>query len=1080
MFRDVGKRVMSYRLGLDMGTNSLGWCAIQMDTEGSPAGVLDAGVRIFSPNEEAGRDPKSKASLAAKRRLARQERKQRNRFKRRQTRLMETLIQAGLMPEDAKSRKRLELLDPYWLRRESLGHRIEPFEIGRALFHLNQRRGFKSNRIVDSENEENSAMKQGVKALENQLDKEGVRTLGEFLAMRHGRDRFGKPGKEEKRQPVRFRPQAKGSKNFYDLYPTRLMIEQEIDAIWKKQKEFYPNLLTDGLLERIKRIVIEQRPLKKPVVGPCAFYPEEERAPKAHPLFQRFRILQDACQLRVRRPGKEERHLTLSEYEKIAEALSKQSSIAIGFAKLRKVAGLPDDARFNHESERKGFQTDETARILAARKSFGPKYRKIDRERQIEIVESLLDIDKEENDLCNWLRQKHDLDEVTAGHVISARLPQGYGHFGLTALRQLVEAMEQESRETHDSDTGEIYQRPLTYDEAVRSLGLHHSDLRPEKRLSRLPYYGQVLSRHVVQRPNAPVGSQEHIGCVNNPTVHIALNQLRKVVNALIAKYGAPREIVIELARELKMNKKSKDRINKANRENREKNDKYRDRLEQLGYEDTHDNRLRMRLFQELPAEARLCVYCGKSMGMATLFAAVDIDHILPHSKTLDDSFFNKVLCCRECNQRKGNRAPEAAWSGAELETICERAERLFPKKAWRFAPGAMQKFEGSGGFLARQITDTHYMSRLAKTYLEHVCGSVRASPGRLTAMLRARWGLNRLLNDHNRKDRTNHRHHAIDAFVIACTDRGLLNRIAHASGRAEALGLDRLYPNGEFPIPFEGYSDALRARIKTLVVSHRPDHGLQGQLLDKTAYGFVNEEINGKRYNLVGRQPFDSLTQSMIKRVRNPRLRKELQNLLENVKSSIEDEEQEGKPSKQQKQSKIESNFRKALVEYGKKHGIRRVRVLETKQSVREVKPGNGQRKAYETADNHRIEIYEMPDGAWEGEGISLFDANQPDFKPVWIDKNPDANLVMKVHKGDLVKADFGKGHIVYRVCGLEPSANRLKLAPHEEAGSLQKRHGALGDPFRYEQKAYSKLKDAKAQRVRVDPIGRVYSASH
>ena len=158
-----------YRLGLDLGSNSIGWCAVLLDGKGTPCGVLDAGVRILTPNEEAGRDPQSKQSLAANRRAARSMRKRRDRFLRRRDRLMETLIEHGLMPKDKTERKDLEKLDPYWLRAAALGQRLELPEIGRAIFHLNQRRGFKSNRITDSDDSEGSAMKAGMKALDERL-----------------------------------------------------------------------------------------------------------------------------------------------------------------------------------------------------------------------------------------------------------------------------------------------------------------------------------------------------------------------------------------------------------------------------------------------------------------------------------------------------------------------------------------------------------------------------------------------------------------------------------------------------------------------------------------------------------------------------------------------------------------------------------------------------------------------------------------------------------------------------------------------------------------------------------------------
>ena len=1062
----------NYRLGLDLGSNSIGWCAVTLDADGRPAGVLDAGVRILTPNDEAGRDPQSKSSLTASRRDARSMRIRRARFVRRRERLVETLAKAGLLPADRAQRDKLMAdMDPYWLRGAALKQSLEPYEIGRAIFHLNQRRGFKSNRIADSGDKEKSAMKEGVKALEDKLKENSARTLGEMLADMHGRDKQGKPANDgAPPQPVRFRPESQGNKNNWNFYPTREMIDEEIDKIWEKQREYHAELLTPQLRDRVKRIVIEQRPLKKPLVGRCTLMPDAgtispfgfeidmgERAPKAHPLFQRFRILQDVCQLRVRcQPGRPERFLTLRERDAIVAMLMnpvEPAQEAVDFATLRRGAGLSPDARFNYESAgRNGFQTDHTAAKLVLPEAFGRQWRSLPGERQIEIVERLL-------------AEKAEKDESVSAML----LPQGHGRFGRAALEELVRVMEQEWREETDKETGEIYKRPLKYDEAVKRLGLHHSAHGPGELRSRLPYYGEAVpGSYVISRPNAPQGSQEFIGRVSNPTVHIGLNQLRKIVNALIDAYGPPREIVVELARELKLNKKQKEARERENRKNKERNDEIRKEFD--AFADTRENRLRLRLYGELPAGERVCVYSGECISKGMLFRGeVEIDHILPYSRTLDDSFMNKALCIRKANRSKGNRAPAEAWTGDELQEIAKRAERLFRRKTWRFAPEAMQRFDENEEWLARQLNDTAYLSRMAKIYLEHVCGpgQVWVSPGRLTKMLRRRWGLNKLLADNGasgagqEKNRNDHRHHAVDAFVIACTDRGLLKRIARESGRAEELHLDRLFPKDGFPQPFNDYYRRMTDRLQQLVVSHKPDHGIppggrdnphvtSGALLDGTAYGRVEKEISGKRYNLIYRKRVDELSRSEIERVADCRLRNDLKELKE------------------------------TLAEFGKRRNIRRVRILKTEESSRIVRHGaDGEfEKAYLPAGNHRIEIYEMPDGKWAGEGVTVYDANRPGFAPNWRNGHPEASLVMRVHKGDLIEADFGEGRAIYKVCQLDAEQGRLKLAKHYEGGSLKKRHKEENDPFRYEMKAYSKLKAANARRVVVSPIGRVRPA--
>ena len=1099
-----------YRLALDLGSNSIGWCAVHLEADGGggyrPTGLLDAGVRLLTPQEEAGRDPQSKESLAADRRAARSARRRRDRFVRRQRRLMDTLVAAGLMPSDPKARKALEQLDPYYLRAAALEGPLEAHELGRAIFHLNQRRGFKSNRLTDDQDAEKSAMKQGMAELEGALESDRAETLGQFLARRHRRDRYGHRAPDgDPPAPVRFRPEREGNKVTYPLYPSRQLVEEELDAIWRAQAPHHPQL-TDDLLQRIKRIVIEQRPLKTPPVGRCTLRPDVAvedlaglsvdlgaRAPKAHPLFQRFRILQDITQLRiVPRPGCPERFLSLEERDKLVAVLSSRSSNRVAFESLRKAIKLPAEARFNYElAGQKGFPPDQTAAKLAdAKKGLGKQWAGLSRDRQIAVVEQLLAVE-EPDALTEWLQSALGIDAATANRLAALRLPDGHGQFGRGVLRDLVSVMESQTREAADPETGELYDRPLKYDEAVEAIGEHHSDHRRGELVTRLPYYGEALTRHVIPNPAAPEGSQERIGRVANPTVHIALNQVRKLVNALIDTYGPPTQVVIELSRELKQSREKKREIEQQNRDNAKRNEERRAKLAEQGVPVSRDSMLRLRLYEELPPAERVCVFTGTPIGIEELFTnRIEIEHVLPYSKTLDDSFMNKVLCLHEANRCKGKRAPGEVWSGTELEEIVARAQRVVPDKAWRFQPDAMAKFAESGDFLARQLNDTKYMSRLAKTYLEQVCDQVWVVPGRLTAMLRGKWGLHVLPQEDNRKteeaadaedtakNRNDHRHHAIDAFVIANTDRGLLNRVARASARAEEMDLDRRFPQGAFPEPYPGYRDDLWSRLRTLVVSHKPDRGLPpgaqdnvhqtaGQLHEQTAYGQVEEQIDGKRYNLVTRKPLVELSDKEIGQVRDNRLREALQAHMD--------------AARQAEGSLTATRRRAVLNAFAQERGVHRVRILKTEQSVRTVRHTDGVGrtfdKAYVPGDNHRVEIFELPDGSWQGEGVTMHDANQPGYTPAWPTTHPGARLVMRLHPGDCVEAEFGmgSGRCVYRVHRLEPSAKRVRLAAHNEGGSIQSRHEDKDDHLQWVFGTYSRLRDAQARRVHVDLLGRI-----
>ena len=167
---------MVWRLGLDVGTNSIGWAAVEL-MEGRPCGLIDAGVRIFSD----GRNPKDGASLAVQRREPRSARRNRDRYLKRRSEFMDRLVEHGLMPREDSERKALENLDPWILRARGLDEKLSLHELGRALFHLQQRRGFKSNRKTDRGDSDKGAIAEATQRTLERLEEQGARTLGQLL-----------------------------------------------------------------------------------------------------------------------------------------------------------------------------------------------------------------------------------------------------------------------------------------------------------------------------------------------------------------------------------------------------------------------------------------------------------------------------------------------------------------------------------------------------------------------------------------------------------------------------------------------------------------------------------------------------------------------------------------------------------------------------------------------------------------------------------------------------------------------------------------------------------------------------------
>ena len=1056
---------MAIRLGIDIGSNSLGWWLLRLESSGEPAERLDGGVMIFP----SGRDPQSGGSLAVDRRVARGMRRRRDRYLRRRSDLMAALVEYGLMPATASERKALESLDPYVLRARGLDEALTPHELGRALFHLHQRRGFKSNRKTDkAADKEAGKIKEGTRKLREAMAASNARTLGEFFARRHA-----------ERKTVRARLTRQGEDAGYDFYPQRELVEEEFNALWTKQAE-HNSALTDSVRDAIKAVFFRQRPLKPVNPGKCTLDPSDPRAPRALPLTQRFRILQETANLRVACPDLGERPTTKAEQSALVERLSRSKEVP--FKTLHKLLKLAPEESFNLESERrKKLKGDETAASLAHKDRFGKAWHALPFERQNEIVERLLE---EENEaaLLAWLQEDCGLTGAQAQASATANLPEGYGRLGRRALETLVAVMEEDGEELQDQETGEILPVPLTYDEAVRRADYpHHSDFRPGELRERLPYYGELLERHVSGTGEPSDRQEVRLGRIANPTVHIGLNQLRKLINTVIKEHGRPDEIVVELARELKLSQEEKRLVDRRQTENQQKNDERRATLVELGMPDTGENRLRLRLWEELnpnQPHSKRCVYTGEPIGLNTLFSdAVDIDHILPFSKTLDNSPANKIVALRRANRDKGNRAPYDAFHNAstyDWQAIVARAEKLPRNKAWRFQPDAMERFEGERGFLDRQLTDTAYLARLTREYLRHVCEEVWVTPGRLTAMLRGKWGLNELLPGHNiapendaegtpeagerrrgGKRRSDHRHHAIDAFVTAMTSRSLLQRIARENDEErERVLIPELSPT---------LRAGLREGLEQLVVHHRLDHGKAGKLHEETAYGLVHAPETEEGHNLVYRKPLLSLNENEIARIRDRDLRQTLEEHVHIAKANGV------------KLAPALADFNKGREDRGLAP-IRRVRLLKKEQDVIAIANRSGKAyKAYSPGDNHCIEIYADADGRWRGEVITVFQANQSEYCPAWREGSANTRPIMRVHKGDLLMMKDGGRNQVFRVAQLRARAGILFLAPHNETGDLQKRHDDPDDLFRWRMYSYGRLQALQARPVRVDILGRL-----
>jgi CRISPR-associated endonuclease Csn1 len=698
------------------------------------------------------------------------------------------------------------LLDPYQLRRRALAERLEPFEIGRLLVHVNQRRGFLSNRKADRKRKkDNSAMLDDINSLAEDLRAAGASTLGDYLA-----------GLQEQEPLTRVRGR----------HTRRDMFEQEFEAIWAAQQAHHPTLLTDqlkygadgkhtyackpkalGKSDRLAKyglhgLIFFQRSMywPKSVVGRCELEPKRKRCPRADRQAQRFRRLQEVNNLRLLDPATaQERPLTPEQRTQLLDYLARSKERK--FSEIRKKLGLLETQRFNLErGERDRLLGMPTDHGLAQKVLFGKGWWDRPDTEKNDIVRVLLDDHLSEAEKLRRATAEWGLTLEAAEQLLDAEFPEGYARYSRKAIAKLLSSLERGL--------------PLTAPEGMPCALREAGYLQPHERT---------------------VGQQDFLPQppdLTNPLVRQALHEVRKVVNCLIREYGKPARIHIELAREIKGSAEQRQRVTRENRDRKREKDDAAARIREAGFSDSADAINRYLLWQQ---QGCICVYSGRPITLAQLFGGeVDIDHILPRYRSLDNSQMNRVVCFHSENALKGDRTPHewlAAADPPKYEQVLRRADKLPYPKARRFGQESVELTD----FFARQFVDTAYITTQVREYVERLGCDVVCTKGQRTAELRRHWGLNTVLRDDglNIKTRDDHRHHAVDAVVIALTNRSRLQQLAmlHKRGGGERTG-------EVLPEPWPHFRQQVEEAINAVNVSHRVLRKIHGALHEDKIYG--------------------------------------------------------------------------------------------------------------------------------------------------------------------------------------------------------------------------------------------------
>ena len=838
----MGKKV----LGLDLGVGSIGWCLITLDKDEKPQSILGMGSRIVPLSaDDATEFTQGKAITKNKMRtVARTIRKGMDRYQLRREALKKVLREHGMLPDEALIK--LPLLELWELRARAAtpGEQLSLTELGRVLLHINQKRGYKHAKADEAaEAETNKGKETGYVAQVKgryQILKEKGQTIGQHFA-----------GELRANQQTAPRGVYYTYRIKEQVYPREAYIE-EYDRIMAAQRVFYPELLTDALIGRIRdRIIFYQRPLKscKQLVSFCEFEKKEKVirvkhtnkegveelvektitigpkvAPKSSPIFQVCKVWESIQNIRLYYPDGTERVLEQEEKQKLFDYLQENDKLSLTV--LRKELKIkPKDKLWCDKLLEKGIAGNTTAAIL--RKAF-KGYEHYERLFRFDLVR----------------RDSHEADE---DGVIRPIIDESYQNEPLYKLWHILYSIEDRAEmrsaligqlgiKAEDLDNGlmdALYkidfvkqgygnksakfickllphlQEGKMYSEAAEAAGIRHSDsMTAQERDER-----SLLEEIPLLQKNA----------LRQPVVEKILNQMINLVNALKREHGEIDEVRVELARELKMSREEREKTTKNNSSREKENKAIAEKIKEYSITPTKSRIQKYRLWQE---SAESCIYCGRRVDVVQFLRGeeTEVEHIIPRSILFDDSMSNKVCACRSCNQEKGNRfAMEYIQSKGWEQDYIERVDSLFQGKTISYSKRQrllMLPKDLPEDFIERHLRLSQYISREAQGILRKGIRLVSASEGGVTAKLRQLWGYDNILRDLNleryrsmgetevvtvehrdgqRTDerikdwskRKDHRHHAVDALIVACTRQSYIQRLNRVNAEPDREEMD-------------------------------------------------------------------------------------------------------------------------------------------------------------------------------------------------------------------------------------------------------------------------------------------------
>lgn len=865
------KTEKKYSYGLDIGTTSIGWAVLDM----AEKKIIGLGVRKF----EEPRVPKTGATLTSKRREKRSLRRNLRRKSLRRERALKLMAKEGMINLAQLRASRINepssnnifyteskslSPSPWELRARGLERKLDNIEWARVLFHLIKHRGYQSNaiekKIEQGKSTDAGKLLSGVDGINKEFEEfsqknPGIHTVGEMFYCNY---------KDKKRN----------SDMVYTKTIGREQINHELETLFKCQREFEnPHTGTD-FYQNILTILNNRRKFSKgpgsgpysgdlieKMLGKCTLDPSQKRAPRESYAGVMFRLQQSLNNITIIHANNEKTPLTEEQRKVAAEkALSVDK---FTYTHLRKCIRLERGDKFKGLSYSPG-----TREISITIRNVDEDYYKktINGNRQTLMkIESVLDsgLNQENNnqEIEDCLLTEFGMSDKIAKKLIALTNPETKVICDSTKLRKIIKILKQHNEDTHPDRLNGISRILSIHREEEASSELINFGISKEcseelatislstflhlsvKAINRLlPHlkqgdtYDKACEKEGFNHAQAQINRDN----ITNPTVFRSFTQTKKVVKSMVEKYGVPKDIYLEVSRDLSRNKKEKEAMKKAMDQNERQRiideDHFMSEMDRLPV--GRESQI-WRFYKEQNGQ---CLYCGKSLGnlneifQAKGAPAAEIEHTLPYSRSLDNRQCNKTAACTTCNRNKGNRTPfeffgsdESAQGWTDFKARCNtiynyRKRNLLLTTQW--------DEEGTG---ERQLNDTRYISRLVQNWLEKECDyglistaekgqkrSIFTVKGSATAVLRKIWKLERFKYRENgatgeKKERITEKNHALDAAVVVASTVRQVQILSAASRHKELYdtSIDNLSRPSKkieaiLPVPWENFSEEL------------------------------------------------------------------------------------------------------------------------------------------------------------------------------------------------------------------------------------------------------------------------------